>query len=133
MPQKETSGTGKGAANRFVWSWLLTVVIYWAAAQWLWFGNHPAGRWHSGLLMTFTVYEFLFVLLWEYMRTHNPEQNVWVILGSKVVKLLMAIVLIVAVRFAAPQVPLMTFSIDLLGIYFTSLVFEIIFFAKLNK
>jgi hypothetical protein len=67
------------------------------------------------------------------MRTHNPEQNVWVILGSKVVKLLMAIVLIIAVRFAAPQVPLMTFSIDLLGIYFTSLVFEIFFFAKLNK
>ncbi|MCQ2508792.1 MAG: hypothetical protein MJ097_08410 [Dorea sp.] len=62
-----------------------------------------------------------------------PEQSIWVIMGSKVVKLLLAVIAILTVYIFIDDIEIKHFSFGVITAYLISLVFETIFFLKKKK
>lgn len=85
--------------------------------------------WVEILIAGFVFYEAVIFSIYRLLQKQNPEMNLWVIMGSKVIKLLIT----VGVIFVVPrltEIPMKEFALTTVGIYFVSLVVESIFFLK---
>lgn len=106
-----------------------TLAAYWGLYR---LAYPEAGRWHEALVLIFLTMGLALAAVHEAVGRHSPEGAVWVILGGKVVRLLLAIALLAAVRLLRPEVPIVPFAIDLIGIYLVGLGYEIFHYSR-NK
>ncbi len=89
-------------------------------------------NWIEFLIIGFVFFEALVISIHSQLQKINPEATIWVILGSKVLKLLLTI----GVIFLIPritEIPLKEFALTTVAIYFVSIVVESIFFLKKQK
>lgn len=89
-------------------------------------------NWIEFLIIGFVFFEALVISIHSQLQKINPEATIWVILGSKVLKLLLTI----GVIFLIPritEIPLKEFALTTVVIYFVSIVVESIFFLKKQK
>lgn len=90
-------------------------------------------NWIVVLIVATVVVEAAIIWFYRWVQANAPEQGLWVILGSKVVKLLLAVVAIVAVYTLADGIDIKQFSIGVIVAYLVSLFFETVFFLKKKK
>ena len=90
-------------------------------------------NWIVMLIVATVVVEAAIIWFYRWVQANAPEQGLWVILGSKVVKLLLAVVAIVAVYALADDIDFKHFSIGVIAAYLVSLLFETVFFLKKKK
>ena len=90
-------------------------------------------NWIVVLIVATVVVEAAIIWFYRWVRANAPEQGLWVILGLKVVKLLLAVVAIVAVYALADGIDIKQFSIGVIVAYLVSLLFETVFFLKKKK
>jgi len=83
----------------------------------------------QGVIIFFIFYESVIFSIYKLLQQSNPEINLWVIMGSKVIKMIMTGTIILLVnRFS--EIPLKQFALTTVGIYFVSVIVETIFFLK---
>ncbi len=85
--------------------------------------------WLEILIAGFVFYEAVVINVFRELQKVNPTLAVWVILGSKVLKLLLTILTILLVA-RLTDIPIRRFALTTVGIYFVSLIVESIFFLK---
>ncbi len=90
-------------------------------------------NWIVVLIVATVVVEAAIIWFYRWVRANAPEQGLWVILGLKVVKLLLAVVAIVAVYALADDIDIKHFSIGVIVAYLVSLFIETVFFLKKKK
>lgn len=81
----------------------------------------------------FVLIETVVIWLCRWTQKNMPEQSLWVIMGSKVLKLILAAVAIIAVYAFLDDIEIKHFSLGVITAYLISLVFETIFFLKKKK
>lgn len=81
----------------------------------------------------FVLIETVVIWLYRWTQKNMPEQSLWVIMGSKVLKLILAAVAIIAVYAFSDDIEIKHFSLGVITAYLISLVFETIFFLKKKK
>lgn len=81
----------------------------------------------------FVLIETVVIWLYRWTQKNMPEQSLWVIMGSKVLKLILAAVAIIAVYAFLDDIEIKHFSLGVITAYLISLVFETIFFLKKKK
>ena len=85
--------------------------------------------WLQILIAGFVFYEAVIINVVRELQKVNPAVTVWVILGSKVLKLLLtALTILLVARLT--EIPIRQFALTTVGIYFVSLIVESIFFLK---
>lgn len=89
--------------------------------------------WVIYLILAVIVIELLVIWFYFWTKKNLPEYSPWVILGSKVVKLLIAVIAIVAVNYLSESIPLKDFCIGVIAAYLVGMIFETIFFLKKKK
>lgn len=89
--------------------------------------------WLTYLILTMIAIEALIVWTYSWTKKNMPDYSIWVILGSKVLKLLIAAVAIVAVKYLADGIPFKDFCIAVCAVYLICLIFEVLFFLKKKK
>lgn len=89
--------------------------------------------WIAVLIVATIAVEAAIIWFYRWVQANMPEHSLWVILGSKVVKLLLAVVAIVAVSVLADDIDIKHFSIGVIAAYLVSLLFETVFFLKKKK
>lgn len=89
--------------------------------------------WIVYLILATIVIEIPIIWIYFWTRNNASEQTPWVILGTKVVKLLIAVIAIVAVHFLADNIPLRDFCFGVVAAYFVSMVIETVLFLKKKK
>jgi len=85
--------------------------------------------WVELLIAGFVFYEAVLISIHKLLQKENPEMVIWVILGSKIIKMLLTI----GVIFIVPRVtdiPMKTFALVTVGIYLITIIIESIFFLK---
>lgn len=97
-------------------------LLYWGLFRLLY---PAAGRWHEALVLAFLALGLALAALHEAVSRRSPEGAIWFILGSKVFRLLASVAALVLVRLLHPDVPIIPFAVDLIGIYLFSLGYEI--------
>ncbi len=85
--------------------------------------------WLQILIAGFVFYEAVVINVVRELQKVNPSVTVWVILGSKVLKLILTVVTILLVAHLT-EIPKRQFALTTVGIYFISLIVESIFFLK---
>jgi hypothetical protein len=85
--------------------------------------------WLQFLIAGFVFYEAVIISVVRELQKVNPNATVWVIMISKVVKLLLTAGVIFAVS-RLTEIPIRTFALTTVGIYVVSLIVESIFFLK---
>lgn len=85
--------------------------------------------WLELLIAGFVFYEAVLVSIYRLLKKENPEMTMWLILGSKVIKLLLTILVIFIVP-RVTEIPLKTFALTAVAVYFVTIIFESIFFLK---
>ncbi len=85
--------------------------------------------WLQILIAGFVFYEAVIISVVRELQKVNPNATVWVIMISKVVKLLLTAGVIFAVS-RLTEIPIRTFALTTVGIYIVSLIVESIFFLK---
>lgn len=85
--------------------------------------------WVELLLVGFVFYESLLISIHKLLVKQNQQIAFWVLMGSKVVKLLLAVVTVVMVRYWT-TLPLKRFALVLVAMYLVSTLFETIYFLK---
>ena len=85
--------------------------------------------WIELLIAGFVFYEAVVISIHRLLQQTNPESTLWLIMGSKVLKLLLTIGVIILVP-RVTNIPMKQFALVTVGIYFASLVVESIFFLK---
>jgi len=85
--------------------------------------------WQVILIVAFVMMEILIVWAHRWTVHNTPEYSLWVVMGAKVLKLFLAVGAILLVHFFS-EIPIVTFSLWLLGCYITSIVVESAFFIK---
>lgn len=86
-------------------------------------------KWLQFLIAGFVFYEAVIISVVRELQKVNPNATVWVIMISKVVKLLLTAGVIFAVS-RLTEIPIRTFALTTVGIYVVSLIVESIFFLK---
>ena len=76
----------------------------------------------SLMILFFVLYEIAFIQLYKWARVNNPEMTLWVIMGSKVFKIIAAGIMLF-VRFLTDE-PLVRFGIIMLGVLLLSVLIE---------
>lgn len=85
--------------------------------------------WVELLIAGFVFYEAVIISIHKLLQKENPELVIWVILGSKLIKMLLTLGAIFLVpRFT--NIPIKTFALVTVGIYLISIIVESIFFLK---
>lgn len=84
------------------------------------------------IIATFLI-EAAIIWFYSWMQKNMPEQSLWVIMGSKVLKLLLAVGAILIVYTFVDDIEIKHFSFGVITAYLISLVFETIFFLKKKK
>ena len=88
--------------------------------------------WQVALVAAFALMECAIVWLQRWTSDNQPEYTVWIVIGAKVLKLLAAVVAIIAVRYLT-EIPLKSFCIWLIICYLLTMVVESILFIKKKK
>lgn len=88
--------------------------------------------WLIPLIIVFGIYEAVVCWAYKWVVRNAPEQVLWIQMGSKVLKLLIAIAALAAVHFLT-DIPLKAFAIAMIVVYLVTLVIEVIFFLKNKK
>ncbi len=84
------------------------------------------------LIAAFVFYEAVIINIFNLIHKSNPVHVIWIVLGSKVLKLLLTVGGILIVKFLT-EVPLKRFALMTIAVYFVSVAFETIFFLKRMK
>lgn len=88
--------------------------------------------WIEILIGCFIFFESVVISIYNLLQKQNPEMTLWVVMGSKLLKILFTVSAIFLVpRFT--EIPMKPFALVTVGIYFISILFETIFFLKKNK
>lgn len=88
--------------------------------------------WIEILIACFIFFESVVISIYNLLQKQNPELTLWVVMGSKLLKILFTVGAIFLVpRFT--EIPMKTFALVTVGVYFISILFETIFFLKKNK
>ena len=85
--------------------------------------------WVEVLIAAFVFYEAVIISIYRLLQQSNPEMTLWVIMGSKLIKMALA----VGAIFLVPRltaIPMKTFALVTVGIYLVSIIIESIFFLK---
>lgn len=90
-------------------------------------------NWIIILIIATVLVEASIIWFYQWMKKNMPEQSIWVIMGSKVVKLLLAVIAILTVYIFIDDIEIKHFSFGVITAYLISLVFETIFFLKKKK
>lgn len=90
-------------------------------------------NWIVILVIATIIIEIAIIWFYQWMQKNMPTQTLWVVMGSKVLKLILAIVAILAVKVFGKEIGIVQFSIGVIICYLVSLVFETIFFLKKKK
>ncbi|MCQ2238924.1 MAG: hypothetical protein MJZ73_06800 [Bacteroidaceae bacterium] len=77
----------------------------------------------SLMILFFVLYEAGFIALYKWARENNPEMTLWVIMGSKVCKIIAAGIMLVFVRLLTDE-PLVRFGIIMLVVLLLSVLIE---------
>ena len=88
--------------------------------------------WIEILIACFIFFESVVVSIYNLLQKQSPEYTLWVVMGSKLLKILFT----VGAIFLVPrltEIPMKTFALVTVGVYFISILFETIFFLKKNK
>ena len=85
--------------------------------------------WQVLLIAVFAAIEILIVWAHRWTQQNSPEYSLWVVLGSKVLKLLLSIGSLLLVKFFT-DIPVVTYGLWLLGCYLIFLIVESAFFIK---
>jgi hypothetical protein len=85
--------------------------------------------WQVLLITAFAVIEILIVWAHRWTQQNSPEYSLWVVMGAKVLKLVLSIGSILLVNFLT-EIPVITFSLWLMGCYIVTIVVESAFFIK---
>lgn len=75
------------------------------------------------MVLFFVLYEAGFVMLHKWARENNPEMTLWVIMGSKVFKIIAAGIMLVFVKLLTDE-PLVRFGIIMLVVLLLSVLIE---------
>lgn len=88
--------------------------------------------WIEILIICFVFFESVVISIYNILQKQSPEYTLWVVMGSKLLKILFTVGAIFLVpRFT--EIPMKTFALVTVGVYFISILFETIFFLKKNK
>lgn len=75
------------------------------------------------MILFFVLYEAGFIALYKWACENNPEMTLWVIMGSKVCKIIAAGIMLVFVRLLTDE-PLVRFGIIMLVVLLLSVLIE---------
>jgi hypothetical protein len=101
------------------------VLVYWIFCRWPEWSN----EWHGTLCCGFLLYEVLVMSLLEWMTLREHHSGVlYVALGSKVFRLLVALLLLLCYNAFYPESVGM-FAVDIISFYMVTLIYESVFFA----
>jgi len=89
--------------------------------------------WIAILIIAAILLEARILYAYRWIQQNMPEQALWVVLGSKVIKLLIAAVAIIGVNALATDIDIKDFCIAVIITYLVMLVIETIFFLKKKK
>ena len=85
--------------------------------------------WVEILIAGFVFYEAIVISIHKLLQQTNPELTLWVVMGSKLIKMLLAVGAIILVP-RLTDIPIRTFALTTVGIYMVSIIVESIFFLK---
>lgn len=88
--------------------------------------------WIEILIICFVFFESVVISIYNILQKQSPEYTLWVVMGSKLLKILFT----VGAIFLVPrltEIPMKQFALVAVGVYFVSILFETIFFLKKNK
>lgn len=88
--------------------------------------------WIEILIICFVFFESVVISIYRLVKQQNPEMTLWVVMGSKLLKILFTVVAI----FVVPQVteiPMKRFALVTVGVYLVSILVETVFFLKKDK
>ena len=83
-------------------------------------------------ILFFVLYEIGLTLLYMWMKKESAEMTTWVILGSKVLKLLFAAGIVILVKLFT-QEDIVKFALTMLGILLVSILYETTYFLLSGK
>lgn len=86
----------------------------------------------SFMILFFVLYEIGVVALFRWAGKNHPEMNVWIALGSKVVKLLLAAGFLLLVHLLIRE-PLVRFALVMLAVLLLSVLFESAYCLRIIK
>ena len=90
-------------------------------------------NWIVILIIATILIEAAIIWFYRWVQKNMPEQSLWVVMGSKVLKLLLAVGAILLVYAFVDDIEIKHFSFGIITAYLVSLVFETIFFLKKKK
>lgn len=85
--------------------------------------------WIYALIFGFIFYESIIVGIYNAVVKDYPQAVLWITMGSKIIKIIISVTAILLVRMLT-EIPLESFALTLVGIYFVSIIFETIYFLK---
>lgn len=88
--------------------------------------------WIEILIICFVFFESVVISIYRLVKQQNPEMILWVVMGSKLLKILFT----VGAIFVVPQVteiPMKRFALVTVGVYLVSILVETVFFLKKDK
>lgn len=83
-------------------------------------------------ILFFVLYEIGLTLLYMWVKKESAEMTTWVILGSKVLKLLFAAGIVILVKLFT-QEDIVQFALTMLGILLVSILYETTYFLLSGK
>lgn len=86
----------------------------------------------SLIFLFFVLYEIGLTLLYMWVKKESAEMTTWVILGSKVLKLLFAAGIVILVKLFT-QEDIVQFALTMLGILLVSIFYETTYFLLSGK
>lgn len=86
----------------------------------------------SLIILFFVLYEIGLTLLYMWVKKESAEMTTWVILGSKVLKLLFAAGIVILVKLFT-QEDIVQFALTMLGILLVSIFYETTYFLLSGK
>ncbi len=85
--------------------------------------------WVEILIAAFVFYEAVVISIYRLLQQSNPEMTLWVVMGSKLIKMAFSIGAIFLVP-RLTEIPMKQFALVTVGVYFVSIIVESIFFLK---
>lgn len=83
-------------------------------------------------ILFFIVYEIILTLFYNWVKKESAEMSTWVILGSKLLKFIFAVAIIVLVHLFTDE-PIVRFAFIVLGILMVTIIYETGYFILSGK
>ena len=85
--------------------------------------------WVEIVIAAFVFYEAVVISIYRLLQQSNSASTLWVVMGSKVIKMMLSIGAIFVVP-RVTEIPIRQFALVTVGVYLVSIVVESIFFLK---